>query len=52
MSEILLVIILSLLLFFLLGVIILVSIASIPEILDAITDAKKAIDKYKRGTHE
>ena len=32
---------------FLLGVIIVFSIAAIPEILDAITDAKKAIDKYK-----
>lgn len=52
MSEILLVFILGLLLLFLLGVIIVVSIAFIPEILDAITDAKKAIDEYKRGAHE
>ena len=52
MSEILVVLILSLLLFFLLGVIIVFSIASIPEILDVITDAKEAINKYKRGAHE
>ena len=49
MSEILAVLILGLLLLFLLGVIIVFSIASIPEILDAISGAKEAIDKYKRG---
>lgn len=49
MSEILAVIILGLLLLFLLGTIIVFSIAYIPEILDAISDAKEAIDKYKRG---
>ena len=52
MSEILLVLILGLLLLFLLGVIIVVSIAFIPEILDVITNAKKAINKYKRGDYE
>lgn len=52
MSEILLILILGLLLFFLLGVIIVFSIASIPNILDMITDAKKAINKYKRGDYE
>ena len=52
MSEILVVLILGLLLLFLLGLIIVFSIAFIPEILDAITDAKEAIDKYKRGANE
>lgn len=52
MSEILVVLILGLLLLFLLGVFILFFIASMPEILDAITDAKKAINEYKRGDHE
>lgn len=52
MSEILLVLILGLLLLFLLGVIIVVSIAFIPEILNVITNAKEAIDKYKRGDYE
>ena len=49
MNEILLVLIFGLLLLFLLGVIIVVSIAFIPEILDVITNAKRAINKYKRG---
>ena len=52
MSEILLVLILGLLLLFLLGVIIVVSIAFIPEILNVITNAKKAINEYKRGDYE
>lgn len=52
MSEILAVLILILLLLFLLGVFIVFSIACIPEILDAISDAKKAINEYKRGNHE
>lgn len=52
MSEILLVLILSLLLLFLLSVIIVFSIGFIPEILDMISNAKEAIDKYKRGDHE
>lgn len=52
MIEILGVLILGLLLLFLLGVIIVFFIAFIPEILDAITDAKEAIDKYKRGANE
>lgn len=52
MSDILLVLILGLLLLFLLGVIIVFSIAAIPEILDAISGAKKAINKYKRGDYE
>ena len=52
MSEILFALILGLLLLFLLGVVIVFSIASIPKILDAITDAKEAIDEYKRGDHE
>ncbi len=52
MSEILAIIILGLLLLFILSVIIVVFIASIPEILNAISDAKEAIDRYKRGAHE
>ena len=40
------------LLLFLLGVIIFVFIAFIPEFLNVITNAKKAIDRYKRGDYE
>ena len=52
MSEILVALILGLLLLLLLSMFILFIIASMPEILDAITDAKKAINEYKRGDHE
>ena len=51
MSEILVVLILGLLLLLLLSMFILFIIASMPEILDAIEDAKKAINEYKRGEH-
>ena len=52
MTEILLALILGLLLLFILGVIIVFSIAFIPDILDATSEAKKAIDEYKRGDYE
>ena len=49
MSDILLVLLLILALLLLLGMIIVVTIAFIPDFLDMLTEAKEAIDKYRRG---